>query len=145
MALQSNDTRFQPDDAIMMANTVFIVDDHAIMRRMLTQLAEDTYKVIGEAASAEQALESQAFYEADLLFIDYSLPGMSGIELIKQLHEKRQDCRCLMISAHTEDYIVNSALRAGAKGYVSKGHPDRLLEAAERVLAGEAPVLEIDN
>jgi DNA-binding NarL/FixJ family response regulator len=72
--------------------------------------------------------------------VDFSLPGMNGTELIRQLVRAHPDTPCLMVSSHHERFHVDAALAAGARGYVLKGEPDALLRAIAGVLRGEIVV-----
>ena len=121
-----------------MSALIFIVEDHAVMRQMLAAYLTDqtSYDVCGQAASAEAALEQLAEAAPDLVLVDVSLPGMSGIELVRQIQTQRDELACLMISGHGEPEYVRRALGAGARGYVVKGNPYELPGAIEEVLSG---------
>jgi DNA-binding NarL/FixJ family response regulator len=73
----------------------------------------------------------------DLLLVDVALPGMNGIDLVGVVREKYAELPCLMLSAHNEIDYVGRALAAGARGYVLKSDPQTILDAVQRVLAGE--------
>lgn len=92
---------------------------------------------MGEADSAEAALKDLNSKMPSLVLVDVSLPGMSGIELVKHLHEQHKDCRCLMVSGHISADYLYAAKQAGAKGFAAKGDPDELLDAVECVLEGK--------
>jgi len=118
--------------------TVFLVEDHPKVRKQLELLVTGLagLDLVGEVDSAEAALAALESVTPGLLLVDISLPGMSGIELVQRLHEKHQDCRCLMVSGHVDTAYVRAAERAGAKGFVAKGDPDELLTAVEEVMNG---------
>lgn len=118
--------------------TVFLVEDHPKVRKQLGLLMTNLagLDLIGEVDSAEAALDALEDTMPSLLLIDISLPGMSGIELVKRLHELYENCRCLMVSGHIDPAYIHAAERAGAKGFVAKGDPDELLSAVEEVLNG---------
>lgn len=86
-----------------------------------------------------QRVESEPESESlpDLVLIDVSLPGMSGIDLLTILYKKYPDLPCLMLSGHERNHYVQQSLNNGARGYVAKGDPPRMLEAIRRVLSGQ--------
>lgn len=106
---------------------VFVVEDHAGMRRALRRLVErlPNFYVTGEAASAEEALESLDGEMPALILVDLNLPGMNGIELIRRLTKKAK-VKCIVVSAYAESERVRAALDAGARGFVSKDEPAKL-------------------
>jgi DNA-binding NarL/FixJ family response regulator len=122
-----------------MAIQVYIVEDHAIVRDLIGEMlaVEPDIAVRGAAASGEEALEELDGQAVDLVLVDTSLPGMSGIELTRRLREGQADLRCLAFSGHGEDPYVRKALAAGARGYVLKGTPDELARAIRTVMGGE--------
>jgi DNA-binding NarL/FixJ family response regulator len=119
---------------------VLIADDHAIMREGLKQLFALTrdIKVAGEAADGRQVLQVLAGSEGpDLLLLDLSLPGISGIELICRVREQNVKLPILVLSMHNELQIVKRALKAGAAGYLTKScEPERLFAAIRKVASG---------
>lgn len=118
---------------------IVIVDDHPIMRKGLasTLEAEAGYEVVAQFERAEDALEKFGGLEADLIIVDVSLPGMSGIELVKNLLFQFPDLISLVVSRHEVSLYAERALRAGAKGYVMKFESsDILLKAVRKVLNG---------
>lgn len=124
---------------------VFIVDDHRLVRRALRAVLafEPTVEVVGEAASAEEALACLDGHKPDISLVDFSLPGMNGTALIRQLSRTHPSMACLMVSSHHEQLYVSAALAAGARGYVLKGDSDILVRAITGVLRGEI-VVETD-
>lgn len=117
---------------------VFVVEDHPVMRDMLTEFLslEGNIEVAGAVASAEAALEHFPEPVPDLVLIDMSLPGMSGIELVKQLQSQQPGLRCAMLSGHGERHYVEQAFDCGACGYILKGEPDELTQAIQRIITG---------
>lgn len=118
--------------------SVFIVEDHAAVRRMMGKLiarAPDL-SLCGEAASAEAALEQIQACEPHLVLVDISLPGMDGIELIGILHDRYPEILALAVSGHDESVYALPALRAGARGYVMKGAIVKVAEAIHHVRQG---------
>jgi DNA-binding NarL/FixJ family response regulator len=115
---------------------IFIVDDHAMFREGLRQLIdrEADLAVCGDAAEATEALENINQTEPDLVIVDISLAGKSGIDLIKAIKEKHEDLPVLVVSMHEESLYAERALRAGAMGYVMKQEPGKVVKAAIRKL-----------
>lgn len=117
-------------------HTLFLVEDHPTMRRVLRQLldGETDLDVIGEADSAEDALEQLAALTPDLLLVDLSLPGLSGMDLVRLLKQQRPGLRCLVVTGHTDGLYRAAAEAAGATGYVTKDDPDEVLAAVRAAL-----------
>lgn len=117
---------------------VFIVEDHAAVRKMLGRLIRrsDGLALCGEAGSAEAALEQLPSCGPQLVLVDISLPGMDGIELIRVLHERYPHLVLLAISGHDESVYAVPAIRAGARGYVMKGEVLKVAEAIRQVCNG---------
>ncbi len=131
-----------PTDGRPARRRLYIVDDHPLMRKVLSQTLNRTndLSVIGSAPSAEAALEELSQLEPDLVLVDYSLPGMNGVELIKRLQKSHPRTPCLLISSWQERVLIDAALAAGARGYVVKSDPDILLQAINDVLEGHVVV-----
>lgn len=125
---------------------IFIVDDHAMFREGLRQLIdrEADLAVCGDAADAAEALDSiNNKSEPDLVIVDISLSGKSGIDLIKAIKENHEDLPVLVVSMHEETLYAERALRAGAMGYVMKQEPAKVVKAAIRkLLAGDMHLSE---
>jgi DNA-binding NarL/FixJ family response regulator len=118
---------------------LFIVEDHPIMRQSLRAFMKRQAGicVCGEAATAEAALVQIAEAQPEMLLIDVSLPGMSGLELLEQVRQHHPDVLCVMLSGHGERSHVDQAMMAGARGYVLKGDTDELADALHKVIQGE--------
>lgn len=130
-------------------SNVLIVDDHPIVRQGIAQLInrEDDMRVCGEAGDADQALKAIAKIEgcgiADIALVDMSLPGISGIELVKILRSRFPGIQILVISTHDESVYAERALRAGAKGYIMKQEATaKVLIAIRHILSGEVYLSE---
>jgi DNA-binding NarL/FixJ family response regulator len=118
---------------------VFLVEDHAVVRRGIAQLLGDApdMEVCGEAQSVDEALDLIPSVKPDVALVDISLRGSNGIDLIKTLKAKYPHIVSLVLSMHTEPANVEKALRAGAKGYVTKDQADEVvIEALRRVHGG---------
>ncbi|HEY9508276.1 MAG TPA: response regulator transcription factor [Verrucomicrobiae bacterium] len=119
-------------------NRIFIVDDHAMFREGLRQLIErePDFAVCGDVATAAEALSAIADVPPDLVIVDISLSGTSGIDLIKAIREQHEDLPVLVVSMHEETLYAQRALRAGAMGYVMKQEPGKTVKAAIRKVLG---------
>lgn len=119
---------------------VLIVDDHPIVRTGLVQMIREqsSYRVVGEAADAHQAMETLDREEVDIAIVDISLGGISGLELIKMMRSQHPEVPILVLSMHDETLYAERVLRAGARGYIEKSEAtERLLGALEKVLRGQ--------
>lgn len=124
---------------------ILIVDDHPMMRKGLasTIQSELGYEVVYQLKTAEQVLEKLDDNDIDLMIVDVSLPGMNGIELVKNVIFQKADQKILMVSRHEESLYAERALRAGAKGYVMKFEKsETLLKAIKKILGGGIYVSE---
>jgi DNA-binding NarL/FixJ family response regulator len=119
---------------------VLIVDDHPLLRsgvRDLLQTSTDI-RVVAEAASAEEACEHLDREQPDVLLLDISLPGQSGVDLLQQLRRERPALPVLFLSMHPETSFAIPLLRAGASGYLTKtAPPDELMRAVRVAAAGQ--------
>jgi DNA-binding NarL/FixJ family response regulator len=118
---------------------VFIVEDHPVFREGLVQVinSEGDLIVCGEAEDAEHALEAIPGLKPDLVLVDISLPGKSGLELIKDLRARNGGIKLLVLSMHDEALYADRVLRAGGDGYIMKQEdPEEVVHAIRDVLAG---------
>jgi DNA-binding NarL/FixJ family response regulator len=118
---------------------IIIVDDHPVMRKglALTLDAEMDLSVVGQMNSAEEAMDEVERLEPDLAVIDISLPGMSGMELVKHLQARMPELRTLVVSRHDESLYAERAIRAGARGYIMKLEAgDVIVKAVRHVMNG---------
>ena len=124
-----------------MSIDVLVADDHAIIRDGLRKILQDTedLQVAGEAADAYAVIEQVRARDWGLVVLDMSMPGRSGLELIKQLKAERPRLHILVFSMHPEEQYEVRAIRAGASGYLSKETDgDMLLPAMRKVASGGA-------
>ena len=121
---------------------IMIVDDHAMIRSGLKDLlAKMPGTVLLEADSGQSALTLQQAERPGMIILDLNLPGVSGLELLRQLLESDSNVRILVFSMHGESIYAARALQIGAKGYVSKNaSPEELRTAVSRVAAGQSYV-----
>lgn len=120
---------------------VLLVDDHAIVRAGLRMIlaAEPDMTMVGEAADGESALRMTEETHPDVVVMDISMPGMSGLEGIRRLKESVPDTQVVVLTMHEDQRYFFQALEAGASGYVIKGAaPIELLTAIRAVRKGQA-------
>ena len=118
---------------------MLLVDDHAVVREGYRRLLErdDSLVVVGEAATAADAIRIDSELEPDVVVLDIGLPGISGIEILRRIIAHRPDARVLMFSMYQDGIYATRAIDAGARGYLSKASaPDLLIEAVRSVAGG---------
>lgn len=113
---------------------IFLVDDHTILLDGIKSLLEpeDDLQVIGQAGSAEEALESLKKQQADLVITDFTMPGMDGLSLIRTLKRITPETKIILLSMHDEVHLIKEILKAGVNGYVLKKDTHKELLAAIR-------------
>ena len=127
------------------AKKIFIVEDHPIFREGLQQMIslESDLMVCGEADNATSALELIPSLQLDLVLVDLTLPGKSGLQLIKDLRALGLPIKMLVVSMHDEALYADRVLRAGGDGYIMKQEdPEEIIRAIKDVLAGHTYVSE---
>ncbi|GAB4557773.1 MAG: response regulator transcription factor [Anaerolineales bacterium] len=125
----------------MTKQRIVLVDDHEVVRLGLKALLErhPNFEVVGEAASAREALELVGSLQPAVVVMDIRLPGTSGIEACEEIVQRFPDTKVLMLTSYAEDEMLFSAIRAGASGYVLKQiGGEELVRALEAVGRGEA-------
>lgn len=118
---------------------VVIADDHAIVREGLKRILEgqEGIEIAGEATNGFEALDRVRAGGFDILLLDLSMPGKSGIELIKQVKDESPKLRVLVLTMHEEDQYAVRAIRAGASGYLTKDTAaTQLVAALHRIASG---------
>ena len=115
---------------------IFVVDDHHAMRNVLLQLLEKAPRLCpcGAAASAEEALLVIPSVRPDLVLVDISLPDMDGLRLVRQMREQWPSLLTLTLSGHDEPVYAQAARAAGASGFLSKLHTERLIDVVHAIL-----------
>ena len=120
--------------------SVFLVDDHSVVREGYRRLLERSsgISVTGEAANAADAYSEFQRLKPDVVVMDISLPGASGIEAMRRMLAREPDAKVLMFSMHEEPIFASRAFQAGALGYVTKASaPEVLVEAVRSVAQGK--------
>lgn len=118
---------------------ILIADDHPIVRKGLKEIIKDTpgMKVTDEASSGQEVLEKVSRADFDVVLLDISMPGRSGLDVLKDIKKQRPKLAILVLSIHPEEQYAVRAFKAGASGYLTKeSAPDELLAALQKVSAG---------
>ncbi len=122
---------------------IALADDHAIVREGLKHILVRVpdFEVVGEAADGHEVLRLVREVPLDLLVLDLSMPGRSGMELIKLVHAEKPRIRILVLSMHHEVQYAVRAIKLGASGYLTKeSAPGELEQALRKIAAGGAYV-----
>ncbi|MEA3395955.1 MAG: response regulator transcription factor [Chloroflexota bacterium] len=120
---------------------ILIVDDHEVVRLGLRTLLSRNldFAVVGEAGSAQEALERTRLYRPDVVVLDVRLPGKNGIHACAMIKEEMPETNVIMLTSYAEDEVLFDAIDAGAAGYVLKQvGGDELIRAIQCVGRGEA-------
>jgi len=118
---------------------ILLVDDHPIVRQGIKQVLVGAFQpaLVGEAANAEEGLSEVRNTAWDVLVLDLTLPGVSGLDLLKDLRRERPSLPVLVLSMHPPDQFARRAMNAGAAGYLTKDSaPTELVKAVGEVIAG---------
>jgi two-component system, NarL family, invasion response regulator UvrY len=118
---------------------VLLADDHAIVRKGLREILREIWAdtIVGEAADGPQALAAVQAEPWDLLILDVTMPGLNGVQVLRQVRRSHPGLPVLMLSMHTGQAYVEQSLKEGAAGYLCKeSAADELLTAIQTVLDG---------
>jgi DNA-binding NarL/FixJ family response regulator len=118
---------------------ILITDDHAVVRQGLKQilLEEFTRAEFGEATNAQEAIERVWKENWDVVVLDITMPGRSGLEVLKEIKKSKPKLPVLVLSMHPEDQFAIRLLKIGASGYMTKeSAPNELVGAVRKVIAG---------
>lgn len=118
---------------------VLIVDDHPVIRRGLREIVTEDPQIIvgGEAASSGEALQALTSQSFDVVLLDITMPGRTGLEALRDIKAVRPHLPVLMLSMHPEDQYALRALKSGAAGYLTKDSaPEELIGAIRKVNRG---------
>lgn len=120
--------------------SILLVDDHPVVRQGYRRVLEhqDDFSVVAEADNAASAYRAFKSHQPDVVVMDISMPGASGLEAIRNIRGRDADARILVFSMHSEAAQVKAAFGAGASGFVTKGsEPAELIAAIRSVARGE--------
>jgi two-component system, NarL family, invasion response regulator UvrY len=118
---------------------VLIADDHAVFRRGLRETLTEAFSKVtfGEARTAQETLEHVRHQDWDVVILDISMPGKSGLDILDDLKRLRPKLPILLLSMHPEQQFARRALKAGAAGYLTKdGVPEELKVAITKIVVG---------
>ena len=136
---------------------LLIAADQAVVRQGIRQILTDApeIQIAGEAATGMEALELMRDADIDLVILDLSMPGLSGLDIVRQMRQDRPLVRILVLSVHPEEQYAVRVMKAGASGYLTKDSaPEELISAVRHIAAGhkyvtatlaERLALELDN
>src|ERR1700712_460803 len=124
--------------------TVFLVDDHEVVRRGVAELLneEEALDVIGQASSVSEALARIPALRPDVAVLDIRLPDGNGVELCRELRSRLPDLNCLMLTSFTDEQAMTDAILAGAGGYVIKDITGMDLVSAVRTVGAGHSLLD---
>lgn len=118
---------------------VAILDDHAVVRRGIREIlsASPGMKVCGEAATAQELLDTIRKHVCDIVVLDITLPGRSGLEVLKEIKQEQPKLPVLVLTMHAEEQFGLRSFKAGAAGYLNKeAAPDELVKAIRKIIGG---------
>ena len=118
---------------------ILLADDHTMFREGLKKILSESlvFVVAGEAGNAQETLEKVRATDFDLVVLDISMPGMDGIDILKQIKRMKPHLHVLILSMHPEDQYAFRAIKGGASGYLTKDKAaDELIEAIRRIATG---------
>jgi two-component system, NarL family, response regulator NreC len=128
----------------MLKRRIFLVDDHLVLREVLALLInrQPDMEVVGEASDGRDVVQQVLTCEPNLVIMDISLPGQSGIEITRQLRQCCPDVQVVTLTRHSEPGYVQQLLQAGAHGYVLKRTSSEALLSAIRAVAAGGTYLD---
>ena len=116
---------------------ILLADDHAALREALGQLLADATDLVAQVSDGLQLVEQARRLAPDIVVTDISMPGMSGLEAMRQLKAEGSTARFVVLTVDRDPHMASEAIRAGAAGYVLKqAAGDELLDAIRSVMAG---------
>ncbi|HEV3486570.1 MAG TPA: response regulator transcription factor [Vicinamibacterales bacterium] len=121
---------------------VILVEDHPLVRSAIRQtLTVPGIQILAEASSAEEALDVVHRHQPDVILLDIDLPGMNGVQLVRELAPRLPNCKIVMLTGSTRNEDVVAAIRNGAAGYLTKDMaPDALVRSLMGIRDGDLPM-----
>jgi DNA-binding NarL/FixJ family response regulator len=120
---------------------VLVVDDHSVVREGIRHVLEgaEGFLVVAEAANGAEALDRATAERPDIVLLDLSMPGISGLDVVRQLRVRLPDTRVLILSVHDDREYVLESVRVGAHGYLRKDSSPADIRRAIRVVMPATP------
>lgn len=118
---------------------ILVADDHAIVRAGLKQIIADTFDMVvaDEACNGQEVMDKLNKNEYDVLVLDITMPGWSGLDILKKVKDERPELHVLILSMHSEEQYAVRVFKAGASGYLTKDKaPEELIAALQKVSQG---------
>jgi two-component system invasion response regulator UvrY len=118
---------------------ILLVDDHPVVRHGIKQVLTGAFhpSLVGEASSAEEGASELKNAPWDVIVLDLALPGMSGLDWLREIRRERPSVPVLILSMYQPDHFARRAMHAGASGYLTKdSHPTEIVKAVAEVIAG---------
>jgi DNA-binding NarL/FixJ family response regulator len=121
---------------------VILVEDHPLVRTAIRQtLSVPGIEIVGEAGSAEEAMDLVRQTQPDVMLVDLELPGMNGVQLVRELAPRLPDCKIVMLTGSSRNEDVVAAVRSGAAGYLTKDMaPEALVRSLMGIRNGDLPM-----
>lgn len=118
---------------------MLVVDDHAFIRRGVQSILHTNpeWELCGEADNGDDAIRLSESLKPEVIIMDISMPGLSGIEATRTIHQNHPDTKVILLTLHETGELVRSAFRAGARGYLLKTDAEKELLKALRVVVGD--------
>jgi DNA-binding NarL/FixJ family response regulator len=128
----------------MSEHSILLVEDHAgFAKALISMLSQSpSLRIVAVVETAEEALEQLREVKVDLALVDFSLPDMTGLNLVERLHSEQPNLRCAILTGYLLPQHARRALEAGARGYMIKDNPAGILTGIQRILKGEIYVSE---
>ncbi|MDI2588851.1 response regulator [Psychrobacillus sp. NEAU-3TGS] len=117
--------------------TVLVVDDAIFMRTTIKRMLEEhQFDIIGEAANGQEAVEMYRKLLPDVVTMDITMPGMTGIEAVKAIISEHPDAKIVMVTALGQQKLIVDALESGAKDFITKPfNPEQIVQVLQNVTA----------
>ena len=130
------------------ATRILLVDDHPVVRQGIKQILTEAFHLVevGEAETAAEALTDVRSTEWDIVVLDLTMPGVSGLELLRDIRHERPELPILVLSMHPAEQFARRTINAGASAYLTKhAGPTELVRAIEALIIGAIYVSPITN